>query len=93
MTIVGIISDTHGLLRSEASNRLRGCDIIIHAGDIGSPDVIDQLELVAPVRAIRGNIDALQRNGIRIPVGFFLCVAWRQAIHGIIPSVLVIWKV
>ena len=57
MTIVGIISDTHGLLRSEASNRLRGCDIIIHAGDIGSPDVIDQLELVAPVRAIRGNID------------------------------------
>lgn len=55
--IVGVISDTHGLLRPEASNRLAGVDHIIHAGDIGSPDVITELEKIAPVTAIKGNID------------------------------------
>jgi putative phosphoesterase len=54
---VGLISDTHGLLRPEAVRALRGSDVIVHAGDIGSPDVLDELSRVAPVTAVRGNND------------------------------------
>lgn len=54
---IGIISDTHGLLRPEAVERLGGVDHIIHAGDIGHPEVIQALRRLAPVTAIRGNID------------------------------------
>src|ERR1043165_1438313 len=54
---VGIISDTHGLLRPEAVELLRGSEHIIHAGDIGSPGIIPALEKIAPVTAIRGNVD------------------------------------
>jgi putative phosphoesterase len=57
MTRIGVISDTHGLLRDEAVARLAGSDLIIHAGDIGSDSVISGLETIAPVRAIRGNVD------------------------------------
>jgi putative phosphoesterase len=56
-TLVGVISDTHGLLRPEAIAALRGCDLIVHAGDVGSPDVLDRLGALAPVRAVRGNVD------------------------------------
>ena len=55
--IIGVISDTHGLLRPEALELLRGSEHIIHAGDIGSPDIIPALEKIAPVTAIRGNVD------------------------------------
>jgi hypothetical protein len=55
---IGIISDTHGLLRPEAMNQLAGADHIIHAGDIGAPQVIEGLRRIAPTTAIRGNIDA-----------------------------------
>ena len=54
---IGVISDTHGLLRPEALEALRGSHLILHAGDIGSPDIIPTLEKIAPVTAIRGNID------------------------------------
>jgi putative phosphoesterase len=54
---VGVIADTHGLLRPEAVQRLAGVAHIIHAGDIGRPDVLDGLRRVAPVTAIRGNVD------------------------------------
>jgi len=54
---LGIISDTHGLLRPEAERCLAGVDHIIHAGDIGRNDIVDRLRLIAPVTAIRGNID------------------------------------
>lgn len=57
MTTIGVISDTHGLVRPEAVKCLEGVDAIIHAGDIGSPDVIPALQTIAPVTAIRGNID------------------------------------
>jgi putative phosphoesterase len=57
---IGIISDTHGLLRPEAVERLAGVDHIIHAGDIGRPDVISDLRKIAPVTAVRGNIDSGQ---------------------------------
>lgn len=54
---VGIISDPHGLLRPEAERRLAGTNHIIHGGDIGSPDIIAALQQIAPVTAIRGNVD------------------------------------
>jgi uncharacterized protein len=56
--IIGVISDTHGLLRPEAVELLLGSDHIIHGGDIGSPEIIPALEKIAPVTAIRGNVDA-----------------------------------
>lgn len=55
--VIGVISDTHGLLRPEAIARLRGSDHIIHAGDIGAPEIIPALAQIAPVTAIRGNVD------------------------------------
>ena len=54
---IGVISDTHGLLRPEAFKALRNSDLIIHAGDIGKPEVIEALKSIAPVVAIRGNND------------------------------------
>src|SRR5476651_1616775 len=56
-TIVGVISDTHGLMRPEAIAALRGSDLIIHAGDVGNPDVIEVLSGIAPTRVVRGNVD------------------------------------
>jgi uncharacterized protein len=56
-TRVGLISDTHGLLRPEAIRFLRGADHIIHAGDIGGPEILAQLRELAPVTAVRGNND------------------------------------
>ena len=55
--IIGVISDTHGLLRPEAVDALRGSDLILHAGDIGAKSIIPALRKVAPVVAIRGNVD------------------------------------
>lgn len=54
---IGVISDTHGLLRPEAVELLSGVDHIVHAGDIGRPEVIDALRRLAPVTAVRGNVD------------------------------------
>lgn len=54
---IGVISDTHGLLRPEALERLRGADRILHAGDIGAPGIVETLAALAPVTAIRGNVD------------------------------------
>jgi uncharacterized protein len=56
-TIVGVISDTHGLLRPEAVGALAGSDLIIHAGDVGSPTVLVALRKLAPTFVVRGNID------------------------------------
>jgi putative phosphoesterase len=56
-TIVGVVSDTHGYLRPEVVEAFEGVDLIIHAGDIGRLDVIHQLQDVAPVCAVRGNVD------------------------------------
>ncbi len=54
---VGVISDTHGLLRPEAVAALQGCGQILHAGDIGSPEILAQLACIAPVHGVRGNND------------------------------------
>ncbi len=54
---VGLIADTHGVLRPQARDALEGCELIIHAGDVGSVEVIQELEVLAPVVAVRGNVD------------------------------------
>jgi putative phosphoesterase len=56
-TLVGVISDTHGLLRPEAVAALQGSHLIVHAGDVGRPEVLDGLGKIAPTYAVRGNID------------------------------------
>jgi putative phosphoesterase len=55
--VVGVIADTHGLMRPQALAALAGSDLIIHAGDVGTPEVLDALRAIAPVHAVRGNVD------------------------------------
>jgi uncharacterized protein len=55
--VIGLISDTHGLIRPEALQALQGSEVIIHAGDVGRPDVLGHLMTIAPVVAVRGNVD------------------------------------
>lgn len=57
MRVAGLISDTHGLLRPQAVRALAGVDLIIHAGDIGAPELLEELSRVAPVHPVRGNND------------------------------------
>ena len=57
MRYIGVISDTHGLLRPQAVAALQGSTLIIHAGDVGSPDILDALHQIAPIVAVRGNVD------------------------------------
>ena len=54
---VALVSDTHGLLRPEVARALRGTDLILHMGDVGSPEVLEDLRAIAPTRAVRGNVD------------------------------------
>jgi uncharacterized protein len=54
---IGLISDTHGLLRKEAVEALRGSELILHAGDVGEPEILEELRKIAPVVAVRGNVD------------------------------------
>ncbi len=55
--VIGLISDTHGLLRPEALRALEGSDLIIHAGDVGDSQILEKLKTLAPVLAVRGNVD------------------------------------
>jgi uncharacterized protein len=81
---VGLISDTHGLLRPEALTALKGSELIIHAGDIGKPEVLASLKIVAPVLAIRGNNDR-ESWAQKIPDILHLEVngAWLFIIHNV----------
>lgn len=64
---IGVISDTHGLLRPEAVAALRGTDLILHAGDVGAPQVLDALRTIAPTVAVRGNVDtAIWATALRL---------------------------
>jgi len=54
---VGVISDTHGLMRPQAVKAMHGSDLIIHGGDVGEPEILDTLESIAPVHTVRGNVD------------------------------------
>src|SRR5688572_1794912 len=57
MHVIGIIADTHGLVRPDVHDALAGVELILHAGDVGGDDVLDELALIAPVLAVRGNTD------------------------------------
>ena len=80
MTIrIGVLSDTHGLLRPQVIARLQGCDCVIHAGDINRPELLEQLQAIAPLYVVRGNNDkqwaSLLPQTLRFSVGgvhFFL---------------------
>jgi putative phosphoesterase len=56
--VIGVISDTHGLLRPDVHDALAGVELILHAGDVGGDEILDELSLIAPVRAVYGNTDA-----------------------------------
>jgi len=89
---VGLISDTHGLLRPAALAALGACDLIVHAGDIGSREVLTALEAVAPVRAVRGNndhgpwADALPEDDVVALGGRFLYVLHDRAALDLDPA-------
>jgi uncharacterized protein len=71
--VVGLISDTHGLVRPDVHIALAGVELILHAGDVGGDDVLDELELIAPVHAVHGNTDppgeARLTNAIEMTIG------------------------
>lgn len=62
--IVGLISDTHGLVRGDVHTALAGVELILHAGDVGGQEILDELELIAPVRAVFGNTDPEDSTGL-----------------------------
>ncbi len=82
---IGIISDTHGLLRPEALSALAGSDYILHAGDVGKIEILDQLADIAPVTAIRGNIDKgpLWADRLNVTEAVQLGEHWFYLVHSI----------
>ncbi|EFQ64128.1 metallophosphoesterase family protein [Pseudomonas lactucae] len=92
MSRIGVISDTHGLLRPEAVAALQGCEQIIHAGDIGSPEILDQLAQIAPLHVVRGNNDQDAPWAQQVPDHLMLDVdGWRTlVVHDIadVPALL-----
>jgi putative phosphoesterase len=62
--LIGLISDTHGLVRPEVHTALAGVELILHAGDVGGAEILDELALIAPVRAVYGNTDAPWDGGL-----------------------------
>lgn len=62
--LIGLISDTHGLVRPEVHSALAGVELILHAGDVGGAEILDELALIAPVRAVYGNTDAPWDGGL-----------------------------
>jgi putative phosphoesterase len=73
LVTVGLISDTHGLLRPSVHGALEGVDLILHAGDVGGSDILDELRIIAPVQAVYGNTDwsddPMLERSLVVPVG------------------------
>ena len=70
--LVGLISDTHGLLRPEVFAAFEGVELILHAGDVGGADLLDELQTIAPVRAVYGNTDSPGQPGLAAEIGLRL---------------------
>ena len=70
--LVGLISDTHGLVRPEVFAALEGVALILHAGDVGGQDVLTQLQTIAPLHAVCGNVDAPGEPGLRAQIAMTL---------------------
>jgi putative phosphoesterase len=62
--LIGLISDTHGLLRPDVHAALEGVELILHAGDVGGSEILDELAIIAPVKAVYGNTDAMWEPGL-----------------------------
>lgn len=77
-TRIGVISDTHGLLRPEAITLLQGVDHILHGGDVGNECILEELERIAPVTAVRGNVDTAPWCQEKLPWDNVLEVAGRH---------------
>lgn len=82
--VVGVVSDTHGWMRSEAVEALRGVDLVVHAGDVGSAEILESLARIAPVVAVRGNADRDDLSW-RLPATAEVEVAgvWMHVLHRI----------
>lgn len=76
--IVGLISDTHGLLRPQVHQALEGAELILHAGDVGGDEILDELSLIAPVLAVYGNTDAPANPRLRESIA---CTVGGVSIH------------
>ena len=89
---IGVISDTHGLLRDEVKQRLQGCDRILHAGDINTPSVVEELNKIAPTCLVRGNADkawaeAIPETQVMVDLGIrIFMIHNRKQIHGRLES-------
>lgn len=82
MVRVGLISDTHGLLRPAAIAALTGCDLIVHAGDVGGPAVLPALRAIAPVYAVAGNVDDPTDPDLRPHVDLDVAGCHIHVVHG-----------
>lgn len=80
--VVGLISDTHGLLRPEVFEALAGVELILHAGDVGGPAIITQLRAIAPVQAVYGNTDPPGQPGLAASIGLRLDGVSVHVSHG-----------
>jgi len=76
--LIGLISDTHGLLRADVHSALAGVELILHAGDVGGNDILDELALIAPVEAVYGNTDATIDRRLRASID---CTIGGLSIH------------
>jgi len=81
--VIGVVSDTHGLLRSELFGFFEGVDVVLHAGDVGDPAILDSLDALAPVAAVWGNVDGweVRRRAAEVRRGEHGGLAW-AVIHG-----------
>jgi putative phosphoesterase len=68
--LIGLISDTHGLLRPSVHDALAGVELILHAGDVGGDEILDELALIAPVKAVRGNTDPAGNHRLESSISY-----------------------
>ncbi len=78
MPLIGLISDTHGLVRAECAQALAGVELILHAGDVGGQEVLQELSFIAPVRAVDGNVDRRGEPGLERE---FVCEIGGVTVH------------
>ena len=80
--VIGVISDTHGLVRPDVHVALAGVELILHAGDVGGDDVLSELALIAPVRAVFGNTDPPGLPGLVAAIDISIADVWIHVSHG-----------
>jgi putative phosphoesterase len=80
--VIGLVSDTHGLVRPELFTALAGVELILHAGDVGGADVLVQLRAIAPVRAVYGNVDPPGERGLHASLDFDVAGRTLHVSHG-----------